>query len=167
MYVDPHKMSDSARVWVYSSNRFFSKNEVQEIKEHLKSFVDQWTAHSSNLKATADIRFKRHIIIAVDENWEKASGCSIDSSVKFIQRLGEKYGFDGLDRLHYTYMNEGEAQIMAHQDLNEAYENGEINDETLFVNPLVKTWAEYNNAFLTSLKSSFLHKFIDELEVQK
>jgi len=167
MYLDPQKMSDSARVWVYSSDRFFSQNENREISEHLKTFIEQWTAHNANLKATAVIRLNRHIIIAVDEGWEKASGCSIDSSVNFIQKLGQKYGFDGMDRLHYTYIKEDEAKIVAHQNLSRAYESGEINNETVFVNPLVKSWEEYNNAFLSPLDSCFLFRFINKVEVQR
>lgn len=167
MYIDPQKMSHSARVWIYSSDRFFSQNENREISEYLKTFVEQWTAHNTNLKATGRIRLNRHIIIAVDEGWEKASGCSIDSSVKFIQKLGKKYGFDGMDRLHYTYIKESEAQIVAHQNLSRAYENGEISDETVFVNPLVKTWEEYKNGFLSPLNSCFLFKFINKVEIGK
>ncbi len=161
MYVPPNEMTGSARVWVYSADRFFTDDEASSIGKELVEFVKEWTAHNRNLKATVSIRFNRHIILAVDEGVAQASGCSIDSSVKFIQQLGAKYHFDGLNRLQYTYLDNQEPKLISHHDIVQAFEGGSIQKHTLVANPLVKTWDEYSTQFMIPLKDSFLNRFLD------
>ncbi|HKK62510.1 MAG TPA: hypothetical protein VJ951_08115 [Bacteroidales bacterium] len=161
MFVNSNEISEKARVWVYSANRFFKESELPLIQEKIKSFLSRWTAHNKNLESTFAIRYNRHIIIAVDEESAKASGCSIDSCVKFIQALGEEHDFDGLDRLNYTFIDNNAPYMIEHHNLNAAFQNKEIQLNTPFVNPLVKNWKEYKDSFLVSLKNSFLIRFID------
>lgn len=161
MYVPPIEMKESARVWVYSSNRFLMDEEIPLILSDLKDFVQKWTAHNQNLKATVTIRFNRHIILAVDEEVAQASGCSIDASVKFIQELGAKYNFDGLDRLQYTYIEDQKPKLLSHHDMVQAIEEQRVHKNTLIVNPLVKTWGEYNSNFIIPVRDSFLMRFVD------
>lgn len=161
MYVPSIEIPESARVWVYSSNRFFTDNEMPELSSKIQSFLSNWTAHNQSLKATSEIKFSRHIIIAVDEAAAKASGCSIDSCVKFIQNLGMEFNFDAMDRLQYTFIKDETPFIVSHQNLNAAFEAGKIHWGTLSVNPLVKNWTEYQNEFILPLQDSFLVRFID------
>jgi|SRR6056297_349761 len=161
MYVPPNEMTGSARVWIYSADRFLTDDEVSSIREELLEFVQKWTAHNHNLKATVSIRFNRHIVLAVDEALAQASGCSIDSSVKFIQQLGAKYHFDGLDRLQYTYLDHQEPKLISHHNIVKAFEGGAIQPNTLIANPLIKTWEEYTSKFIIPLKDSFLSRFLD------
>lgn len=161
MYVLPNNMAGSARVWVYSPDRFLTDNEAASIGKELIDFVHQWTAHDKNLKSTVSIRFNRHITLAVDEGVAQASGCSIDASVKFIQELGAKYNFDGLDRLKYTYIEDEKPKLISHHDMIKAIEEQRVDKNTRVVNPLVKTWEDYNSNFIIPLKESFLMRFVD------
>ena len=80
-----NKLSDSARVWIYQSNREFTDSESQEIREAASQFVQSWKAHEVQLLAAAEVLYNRFIVLSVDENIAGASGCSIDKSVKFIR----------------------------------------------------------------------------------
>jgi hypothetical protein len=160
-------LSATSRVWVYNIDRLLSESEIQSLNHDLNRFLKDWTAHSDKLKAACKIRFLRHIVIMVDENIASASGCSIDASVRFINKLGQHYSFDAFDRLNYTYLSGGDPIIISHYDLQEAYDNQVIADDTQFVNPLVKSKAEYQNDFLVPLKNSFLNRFIDNLAPKK
>jgi hypothetical protein len=163
MIVSFSDMPDHARLWVYSTARFMEDGEEQQIAEALDQFLPQWTAHSKELKSSARIDLKRHVIIAVDESSHQASGCSIDSCVHFLQRLGKAFHHDFFDRLHYTYVGEDHRPFLVHHhSLSEAYSTGIIDDQTLFANPLVKNIDEYRNAFLQPLASSFQYKFIEQ-----
>ncbi|MEL6976420.1 MAG: ABC transporter ATPase, partial [Bacteroidota bacterium] len=78
MLVDFEALPDESRVWIYQSNRSFTEAEITEIKEGLAQFLTQWTAHGSELKAGFTIKYKRFIVIALDQSLAGASGCSID-----------------------------------------------------------------------------------------
>ena len=91
MLVPFTELPDSSRVWIYQSNRSFSDLELQEITSKLEDFITQWTAHGANLKASFEIKYQRFITLALDQQLNPATGCSIDSSVRFIQDLEQKY----------------------------------------------------------------------------
>jgi hypothetical protein len=49
------------------------------------------------------INQNRFIIITVNQDVQPATGCSIDSSVEFIQSLEQKYSVDLLDKMNVTF----------------------------------------------------------------
>lgn len=165
MYVKPDEIGSTARVWIYSTNRFLSETEVANIQQELQFFISKWTAHNLALQATAEVKIRRHIILAVDENKAEASGCSIDASVKFIQELGQKYNFDALDRLHYTYWIGDTPKLIHHEDLDDAFLKGGMTENTLVVDPLVKDWGQYKENFIRPLKDTFLTRFVDTMNI--
>lgn len=94
------------RVWVYLSNRLLSKEEQGPITRELKAFVAQWTAHGRSLQASGHILWDALFVLAVDQTVETASGCSIDSSVKFMHELGQKFDFNPFDRDVFGYLKD-------------------------------------------------------------
>ncbi|MCP4975889.1 MAG: ABC transporter ATPase, partial [Maribacter sp.] len=81
MLVDFNVLPESSRVWIYQANRSFTSLELEELGGELDAFIQDWTAHGSDLKAGYEIRYKRFIILALDQTDTAASGCSIDASV--------------------------------------------------------------------------------------
>jgi len=103
MLVPFESLPEDSRVWIYQSNRSFTDEELVEIKQKLDEFLTQWTVHGSNLKAGYDIKYKRFITIALDQEVNAASGCSIDASVRFIQSLEQQYNVDLLDKMNVSF----------------------------------------------------------------
>jgi len=120
----PQLASDS-RVWVYQSNRPFSENEKAQLTEAFKVFVDSWAAHGSKLVADAIIIGDYFVVLAVDEKTVMASGCSIDSSVKFIKTIGQQFNIDFFNRLKLVVQKEDETKMIAFSDLGQ-YEDWKI-----------------------------------------
>ena len=65
--------------------------------------MDNWSSHGQSLEASFITRYNRFIIIAVNQNVQAATGCSIDASVQFIQSLEQKYNVDLLDKMNVTF----------------------------------------------------------------
>src|SRR5690606_13534361 len=89
--------------WIYQSSRNFTDEELLEIDQGLTSFLTEWTAHGSELQAGFEIRYKRFLVIGLDQNRAGASGCSIDASVHFIQQLEQRYQVELLDRMNVSF----------------------------------------------------------------
>ena len=94
MYVPFESLPEESRIWIYQSNRKFSDEEIAEIENDLKSFIENWAAHGTSLEASYLLKYNRFIILAVNQEVQQATGCSIDSSVAFIQELEQKYQVD-------------------------------------------------------------------------
>ena len=148
----PQLASDS-RVWVYQSNRPFSENEKDQLTEAFKVFVDSWAAHGSKLVADATIIGDYFVVLAVDEKTAMASGCSIDSSVKFIKSIGQQFNIDFFNRLKLVVQKENETKMISFSDLGQ-YENWKI------YNTLVNTIELLNTSFLIPVNESELFKMV-------
>jgi len=148
----PQLASDS-RVWVYQSNRPFSENEKGQLTEAFKVFIDSWAAHGSKLVADATIIGDYFVVLAVDEKTAMASGCSIDSSVKFIKTIGQQFNIDFFNRLKLVVQNNEETKMISFSDLGQ-YENWKI------YNTLVNTIDLLNSSFLIPVNGSELFKMV-------
>ena len=82
MYVPFDTLPDESKIWIYQSNRKLSDNEMNEIEADLKAFLENWAAHGKPLEASYQLRYNRFIIIAVNQETQPATGCSIDASAR-------------------------------------------------------------------------------------
>jgi hypothetical protein len=153
-------LNSQARVWIYQANEPFANQEVAEVEHNLQQFAEQWVSHNNQLKAGAAILHARFLVLAVDETQAGASGCSIDSSVNFLKKLGAHYQRDLFDRLRFSYVDNGAVHTVSKDDFAQLYQDGTINDETLVFDPLVKTVEELSSGFQKPLKDSWHSRFV-------
>ena len=73
MLVPFKDLSDSSRLWIYQCNRSFSELELQDISNQISEFLTSWTAHGADLQAGFEIKYKRFIVIALDQNKNHAT----------------------------------------------------------------------------------------------
>jgi hypothetical protein len=52
----------------------------------------------ASLESSYELKYNRFIILQLIKMFKPATGCSIDSSVEFIQSLEQKYNVDLLDK---------------------------------------------------------------------
>ena len=104
MYVDFDTLKDNSRVWVYQSNREFSAEEMEShIESKLKDFVNEWTRHGDDLKASFEIKYNHFIILAVDESFNQVSGCSIDASTHVFKHFENEFKMELLNKLNTAF----------------------------------------------------------------
>ena len=91
--VDFRSLPDHGRLWVFPSSRTLQVEESSGVLKEVDRFLEQWTAHGSELKSGRDLREGRFLLIGVDEAAKAASGCSIDALVKSLRALGAELAF--------------------------------------------------------------------------
>lgn len=148
-----------ARVWIYQSNKRIDDAVVAEINNEIKAFTQGWTAHSKKVIADGTVLFNYFIVLAADEQQVQVSGCSIDSSVKFIQLIQEKYNLHFFDRLYTTYVENNEVKGADKETLQQFLDAGTINANTLVFNNLIQTVEQLQTRWQMPLKDSW-HKRI-------
>ncbi len=151
------QLSDSTRVWIYQSNRPFKEEDEEQIKTYVKQFAQQWVSHNRQLKAFGDLLHRQFVILMVDESQAGASGCSIDSSVRFMKGLQAEFGVDLFDRMSFTYLDEGQVKTADRASFAAKYQDGEINDDTLVFDTLVDNKHKFKNSWIKPLGQSW-HK---------
>ena len=148
-----------SRIWIYQSNRKFSDDEIAEIEAAVQDFITNWSAHGTSLEASYLIKYNRFIIFAVNQEIQAPTGCSIDSSVQFIQNLEAKYGVDLLDKMNVTFKN---GEFIAHKTLLEFKKMAKdkaVTGSTIVFNNLVNTIQEFNEAWEIAAEESWHSRF--------
>lgn len=136
------QMPDNARTWVYQSSRAFTDEEVAQINELGQKFISGWAAHGAQLNAAFDVLYDRFLVLTVDEEQAGASGCSIDSSVKFIKESEAQFNIDLMDRLNLAYLNKDAVETVQINQLSEKYEEGVLTNETTVFNNIITSFSE-------------------------
>jgi hypothetical protein len=149
------QFSENSRVWVYQADKKLSDTEVEQIKTQLDNFTTGWTAHNNQLKAKAEVRYNRFLILIVDESQAGASGCSIDKSVNFMKQIGQEFNINLLDRFNLAYRDGEEVLSAPRHDFEAMIKAGKINTDTVVYNNMVQNIAELQNKWEVPFKDSW------------
>ena len=161
----PEGFSPKSRVWVYQSSRLLSLAEALEMEKEITDFTDQWLAHGASVKAYGNLFFGQFVILMADETHTSVSGCSTDSSVRFIKNLGEKYGIDFFDRNNLAFVVKDKIQMLPLNQLGYAFDNGFINGDTLYFNNLILNKQQLEEDWMLPIKHSWLAKRLNLQQV--
>lgn len=111
--LDGMTLPDGARVWMYTANRVLTDTECKAVQTALSAFRASWSAHGSPLRSESVILLNQVLVLAVDEESQIATGCSIDASVEALRGLNEAAptlaDLDVLDRSWVVYKDEKDA----------------------------------------------------------
>lgn len=160
MTVPFETLPDEARVWIYPAHRPFSENEKTALEDALTQFLSQWTAHNQTLEAAFDLPYNRFIVLGVNQESVQASGCSIDTSVRFIQEIEKQFDLVLLDKMNVTFR---QGAFLAHKPLNEFVKMAKahsVSKETIVFNNLVDTVGDYRRFWEIPAGESWHSRFI-------
>jgi len=159
MYVPFDSLPEEAKVWIYQSNRKFSDAEITAIEQNLKVFLENWTAHGHQLEASFVTRYNRFIIIAVNQEVQAATGCSIDASVQFIQNLEQQYQVDLLDKMNVTFKMGEHVAFKTLLDFKKLAKEKAVSAQTIVFNNLVNTVGEWEQFWEVPASESWHNRF--------
>ena len=149
------QFSEHSRVWVYQSDKELTDEQASGLLSLLNKFAAEWTAHNHQLKAKAEVRYNRFLILIVDENQAGASGCSIDKSVNFMKGIEREFGINLFDRFNFAY-RDGEKVLSApRHEFEELLRSGRVGSDTIVFNNLVPTLADLETKWEVPFKESW------------
>ena len=151
-------LPDHSRVWIYTSDREFTKEEQSKIQETGNAFTQAWKVHGTAMEAGFAIMYNRFLILSVNEKVAGASGCSIDSSVGFMKNIETEFKVSVLDKLLLAYHSENnKIEVLPMFEFQKEMDNGGIHSQTMVFNNLVETLGDLRNSWEVTLENSW-HK---------
>ena len=160
MLVDFSILPEESRVWIYQANRSFSEDELQEIQSKLDIFIENWTAHGSDLQAGYTTKYKRFIVLGLNQNLNSATGCSIDASVHFIQQLEKDYKVDLMDKMNVSYKQGDYVAYKTLTDFRKMAKDKAVSKNTIVFNNLINNIAEFNESWEVPASESWHSRFL-------
>lgn len=152
----PTHFPELSRVWIYQSSRLFTLAEALEIGKDIETFAGGWNTHGASNSAYINLFFGQFLMIMADEARQPVSGCSTDSSVRFIKELEKKFDVQFFDRQALAFIVKDKVQVIPLSQLGYAIEHQFITPDTLYFNNLVAHKKDFLTKWLIPLKDSWL-----------
>jgi hypothetical protein len=159
MLVAFKELPETARVWIYQSNTFLEADQIKYIAEKASSFCEQWSAHGTPLKSAYQILNDRFLVLAVDEGFNAASGCSIDESVSFVQQIEQQLGVNFFDRTQVAFLIDDHVYTTGLHSIKDEINAGKIEPATLTFNLQAQNVAEFENNWLVPVQHSWMKRY--------
>ena len=161
MYVPFENLPSESKIWIYQSNRKFSDDEIAEIETALQAFFENWAAHGTSLESSYQLKYNRFIIIAVNQEVQAATGCSIDSSVRFVKELEAKMSLDLMNKLNISFKDGENINIVSLAEFQDYAKENKITSETIVFNNMVQTKEELLTKWEVPAKESWHQRFLN------
>ena len=99
------------------------------------------------------------IIIAVNQEVQAATGCSIDASVQFIQQIEQKYAVDLLDKMNVTFKMGEHVTFKTLLEFKKLAKEKAVSANTVVFNNLVNTVGEWQDFWEVPAGESWHSRF--------
>ena len=164
MYIPFEQLPDQSRVWVYQANRPLLADEMEQISSFLTYEMNAWAAHGAPLNASFEIRFDQVVIVAVNEDINEASGCSIDASTRWFKSLGETFQIDFFDRQIAKIQGE-QISLIPITSIKDFILSAHLLEEDFIIPPQTSDLSQYRNQWLQTVRESWLKKYLAKSSV--
>ena len=167
MYIPFDELPATARAWVYQTNRPLTETEESYALELGQQFTNQWAAHGNALRASVKVFHRHFLVVAVDEQFNAASGCSIDSSVAFVRELEQKFTSAGspisfFDRTQIAFWQNDDIQLLPMNQAKKRVKEENISPDTITFNNSVTTLGAFENQWKIPVKDSWLTRYLPQ-----
>lgn len=152
-------LADTARIWIYQGSRQLTNSEAQLVRAESKKFVENWQAHGEPLKSDVSMVKNQFLVLAVDESFSLASGCSIDASVNLVKKLSSVLEVDFLDRKNVAFLIDDMVKVYPLKEIAELIKEKTISPETLVFNNMVQNLGEWKSSWLIPCSESWVNRY--------
>ena len=153
------EIPQDARLWVYQADRKLTEEEVKAVEAAAEQFVNNWEAHGKPLRASFKIAYDQFLILTVDENYNGATGCSIDSSVALVRYLQQSLNISFLDRSKVAVMNDSQVELTPFTQLKSLVAEGTIDRDTMIFDNSVDSMEKFQSSWLVKAEDSWLRRY--------
>jgi hypothetical protein len=160
MFTEYKNLPHNSRVWIYQADREFTDTEMDFIASKAEDFINQWTRHGDDLKGSFTFKYNQFLVLAVDESFNNVSGCSIDSSVRFVQALEKEFQLDLMNKMNITFKDNDTINLAKLPDFQKFVKEQIVTAETIVFNNMVNTKEDFENNWEVPVSKSWHKRFL-------
>ena len=160
MFTEYKNLPNHSRVWIYQADREFTDREMDFISSKAEDFINQWTRHGDDLKGSFTFKYNQFLVLAVDESFNNVSGCSIDSSVRFVQALEKEFQLDLMNKMNITFKDNDTINLAKLPDFQKFVKEQIVTAETIVFNNMVNTKEDFENNWEVPVSKSWHKRFL-------
>ena len=158
--MDFKALSPDSRIWIFQSDRKLTSDEQKNIRIEANLFTNNWVSHNIRLNAALEIFHDQFLVLGVDEEDYKASGCSIDSSYGFITGIENNYNISLLKRDYVAFIINEKIKLIHYRDIKQEIAKRKIDSSTLLYNNLISNKSELDSNWLVPVSESWISRYL-------
>ena len=158
MLVDFNSLPENARIWVYQSDRILNDSEMGEISQYLSTQISGWESHGSPLQASFEFFYDKFLVIGVNTLYQDPSGCSIDTSTRWLKEIQQNFGIDFFDR-SIAYFEDDTLNFFPILEAKKQVLSGKVKANTTVLNHQIGSLIELKNNWKLKASDSFMKKY--------
>ncbi len=140
-------LPDSARVWVFASDRPLAGAGADELLAAVDEFLATWSAHGVPLRCARAWRDDRFLAVGVDVTAEQASGCSIDGLFRRLQHLERQLGSRLVGGGRVFYRTSSGIETAPQADFVDRVKRGDVARQTTVFDTSLTAAADWRLSF--------------------
>jgi len=160
MLVDYVSLPEDAKVWIYPSSRKFYTNEIEELENKIKKFIENWKPEDQNFKASYKLLYNRFIVFFGDNENTPLSMTDVDTSVAFILKLQEEYKVQLLDRMNVCFKQGDFVQYKELKDFKKLLKNKAVTAKTIIFDNLITTKLDFDDFWEITIEDSWYNRYL-------
>lgn len=132
--IEFEQLPDESRVWIFGAAEPPEDGTAGRLRDRMRAFLEEWTAHRRELVAGFDWRYDRFLLVAVDDRRAGPSGCSIDALMHRLAGLEDELGVSLLDTSSVRYRDPdepGRIRSVARPEFRRLAESGDVGPDTV------------------------------------
>lgn len=161
MFIAFNELPDQARVWIFQADKIMESEIKAFIEEKLMSFTSSWAAHGQPLQSSYLLLDDYFIVLAVDENMNAASGCSIDQATDAIKHIANATGLDFFNRKIVSFEIDQKVKQFDLKDLRQKFKERVLSKNTIIFNTLVDTAGALRQYWRIPVQESWVKRYIE------
>ena len=159
MLVEYTSLPETAKVWIYPSNRKFYDTEIEGLNQNITAFLESWNTGDETFQVSYKLLYNRFIVLfAASET--PFTNTIIDTSVGFILQLQQEHEVELLDKMNVCFKQGEYVQYKELKDFKKLIKNRAVTGKTIVFDNLVTTKEEFENYWEVPITESWYGRFL-------
>lgn len=154
--IEKFKLPDHSRVWVFQADRLLTPEESAMLETEGNRFAAAWQAHGKELAAQFVVLDNLFAVMAIDEQQESASGCSIDKFMRFILQAEQNLSCSLTNRMCFAFLSNVGIVVCKRHEMQHCIAQNSFNPQTLVFDNLVPNLGELKRNRLKPASETWL-----------
>lgn len=159
MLVEYTSLPETAKVWIYPSNRKFYDTEIDDLNQKIITFLESWNVDEESFQVSYKLLYNRFIVLFADSN-APLTNTEIDASVAFVLQLQQEYEVELLDRMNVCFKQGEYVQYKDLKDFKKLIKNRAVTGKTIVFDNLVTSKEEFENYWEVPISESWYGRFL-------
>lgn len=133
--IDFEALPEHGRLWVFPASRCLTATDEERLLAEVDAFLDGWAAHGAPLRSGRALVEGWFLLVGVDEDASRPSGCSIDALVNRLEGLGGELGVELVDHAPVWYRAGTEIRRVSREAFRALAREGSVSADTPVFDP--------------------------------